>query len=1223
MAKEKEWYGRIQHKYDIEVNWKKAVNFIPLEGELIIYGKDENFPYDRFKVGDGTSYVNDLPFVFDLSNYYTQEEIVEISAIILAETEKQLNDHNTDSQAHIDIREAISAAQIDNIISNKQKSSIIIFANDINSASGKHAIAVGTDDKSAINGIVGDTLAAKITIDNPSAEGEASIAAGGSARAISASDIAIGPLTTAGVKGYYWSNITFNEDGSAVITLSTKQDKSSAPNSIDWKTGDVISIVNDTQYPACAKVTGVSGANITVDKLPFREVESVASKKPDDNTVFACYKKEVAKVTIPIVGTVLAENYCWYPRNGEVELAWVATAFGVENLVTGSGSIVAGYNNWQAGNFGATFGRENIGGYGNVIGGGWNKSIGLHSAIFGRDHENYGDYNFQSGRITKIESGDKNTISGEYSVIRNGKYNDVSGYNNLVENSEADLVGGSTNKVKAGAGHLVGGKQNTINSGYYDVVGGSEHQVNGDQNAVFGKKHNLKEKSDLNIVGGLSNTIENSQHNIVGGSGHIVKNHKNIVGGSDNTVATNNNIVGGSVNNIKVGHSNIVSGNSNTIENSTFSAIAGNLHSVHGDQVNVSGKGHTLKSGSHFNVVGGETNTLSASKHNIVGGKGHTLTNSIGSIVGGADAIITASYVFNSGQNNILKNGFSATIGYGLETSAANQVVIGQYNDPTTTSNDLFVAAFGSATEKKNVLTIPRDGLAKKGSDAITLDALNKKLADIDVKAVMFDKCTTDKAWGPEKVAYGNGRFVGVRGDEVGYSTDGLNWTVTTKSDLGNDSWKGIVYNDKLNCFLAGSCGDQYIIISNDFEISEYKKLPYPSELMEARNLEITALMFDGTRFVITTKQFGCLDDGTDNQSWEEHIFAYWSTDGDNWEYSIVGRCYDDGIQYYDKYRGITSIAYNNGIYVAFSSYELAWDNSSFGRMYYSTDLATWSIIRWTQIYNDSPEYVIPTTRGFFACDADWHDAWYSINGIDWQYLGLVDARGCVAAACSPDGKIISITKDGKAFIYDENNLPDADTVTSGIRIDRTLEADSWSDIIYADGKFCVTKRNFSLVSTDGINWTRLHDSTRFVQDNEDITSDVLDTLSETFIKRGDNVTPDQIIGDGTINGKLHIKGAGIPLTVQSTNADTVFVQFCNSNREIIGHLGVGNSGPYYRQGINTTYHKLYHEGNINTVLDPKVAALTVEFNEAMAELREELKASIPCIQIVTWEEDD
>ena len=55
--------ARIVHKTDIEENWKKAVSFTPLNGELIIYSPDETYSYSRFKIGDGESNVNDLPFV--------------------------------------------------------------------------------------------------------------------------------------------------------------------------------------------------------------------------------------------------------------------------------------------------------------------------------------------------------------------------------------------------------------------------------------------------------------------------------------------------------------------------------------------------------------------------------------------------------------------------------------------------------------------------------------------------------------------------------------------------------------------------------------------------------------------------------------------------------------------------------------------------------------------------------------------------------------------------------------------------------------------------------------------------------------------------------------------------------------------------------------------------------------------------------------------------------
>lgn len=54
--------SRIQHKHDTEANWLKATNFIPLIGELIIYDPDTTHSESRFKIGDGATLVNDLPF---------------------------------------------------------------------------------------------------------------------------------------------------------------------------------------------------------------------------------------------------------------------------------------------------------------------------------------------------------------------------------------------------------------------------------------------------------------------------------------------------------------------------------------------------------------------------------------------------------------------------------------------------------------------------------------------------------------------------------------------------------------------------------------------------------------------------------------------------------------------------------------------------------------------------------------------------------------------------------------------------------------------------------------------------------------------------------------------------------------------------------------------------------------------------------------------------------
>ena len=73
----KTFQTRIQNKHDIEANWLKATNFTPLQGEIIIYdieidkdgnilelpsGRTEPITYERIKIGDGKTLVNNLPF---------------------------------------------------------------------------------------------------------------------------------------------------------------------------------------------------------------------------------------------------------------------------------------------------------------------------------------------------------------------------------------------------------------------------------------------------------------------------------------------------------------------------------------------------------------------------------------------------------------------------------------------------------------------------------------------------------------------------------------------------------------------------------------------------------------------------------------------------------------------------------------------------------------------------------------------------------------------------------------------------------------------------------------------------------------------------------------------------------------------------------------------------------------------------------------------------------
>lgn len=69
---EKRIIGRVVQKHDVEKNWLKATNFIPMAGEVIVYDRDDNvtdeslkgtYSYERIKIGDGVQNVNTLPFV--------------------------------------------------------------------------------------------------------------------------------------------------------------------------------------------------------------------------------------------------------------------------------------------------------------------------------------------------------------------------------------------------------------------------------------------------------------------------------------------------------------------------------------------------------------------------------------------------------------------------------------------------------------------------------------------------------------------------------------------------------------------------------------------------------------------------------------------------------------------------------------------------------------------------------------------------------------------------------------------------------------------------------------------------------------------------------------------------------------------------------------------------------------------------------------------------------
>lgn len=83
MATEKQLKTRLIQKHDTEANWNKATNFIPKDGELIIYDIDATNTHKRLKIGDGSTSIVNLPFV----NQYLEDSVLLKTEQILTDEE--------------------------------------------------------------------------------------------------------------------------------------------------------------------------------------------------------------------------------------------------------------------------------------------------------------------------------------------------------------------------------------------------------------------------------------------------------------------------------------------------------------------------------------------------------------------------------------------------------------------------------------------------------------------------------------------------------------------------------------------------------------------------------------------------------------------------------------------------------------------------------------------------------------------------------------------------------------------------------------------------------------------------------------------------------------------------------------------------------------------------------------------------------------------------------
>lgn len=735
MAQVKTVKTRIQHKHDIEANWIKATNFVPLAGELIIYDAETNstdltgtgrttpITHTRFKFGNGTDKVTDLAFsaspvdwnqndpqasdyiknrthydgtqIFYLENI--DEYIFNFDALVTADCYLMPGTYTVSNWDGL----LGSGRSITETVQEGEKKRTIL--------DGKVKLEVQTKEgmpSEAIGFYVGAPDGGKATlevtslpkqldtkyipIDNETIITENGILKTGAIhKGYTQGSVQAGNNASAGCKGWYivglssdyksvvldCSNGVNHASGNIYEILDdlTSSEFYDSGESTGYEAGDIVTIFNDKHYAYCNTIASVNHNVIYfTERLPFTKLiaEGVSGRVYEADHVLYVPAK-------PDCGYIIT-----YEEDGTShEMFEGAFAFGNGSVAAAEDGFAAGQNNVVIDDHGAVFGRNNISGYANIVGGGWNSSVGQHSFVLGRNLTNTGNQNIVGGRYSTVGgtghvvTGYRQTVTGELNAVFGGS--STEGEGNVVSGS-ANLVAGRKNTVQ-GTGQFVSGSTNVAN-GNFNVVGGELNNTNGQRDVLLIGK-GLAANGYYQILGGRFNDV-NDKLNIAnpvlmvgGGTSDTARKTVFAVGldgevASTSTISTTASISAG--NNIEATN-NITAGK--TIKGVTLYST-GNT-SVDGD-MKVKGILRTwsgLRVGGDNNVNIGGQNSL-----NIGVGSNININSATKSVVVGEDIVASGKGQFIIGENYYGKpETISGNFNF-IHGDTSNCSVTGNYN---------------------------------------------------------------------------------------------------------------------------------------------------------------------------------------------------------------------------------------------------------------------------------------------------------------------------------------------------------------------------------------------------------------------------------------------------------------------------------------------------------------------------------------------------------------
>ena len=353
------------------------------------------------------------------------------------------------------------------------------------------------------------------------------------AKALGDYSLSLGYETIAGIKGYYYSSITFGEEildtegngtgtfGPCVITLTKEQptDITTAPTpepfAVSYVVGDVISIINNSKYYRCATITSIENNIITVDSLPFNSIQNMVDELAVDDYNFFCPDK-------PFDGEISLGQGAYAEGQGSQALDRAAHAEGILCIAEGQYSHAEGRE--TKANYAAhSEGQETYakGEYSHAEGI-RTTAIGLNShtegyitEAVGRGAHAEGFNTHANGEYSHTE-GQLNTASGNYAHAE-GSSNKASGSSAHTEGRNGEATHDSAHSEGVGckaikdAAHAEG--KSTIAEGYRSHAEGEGTHALGNNQHVQGK-YNIPNSSYAHIVGNGTKATPSDAHTL-------------------------------------------------------------------------------------------------------------------------------------------------------------------------------------------------------------------------------------------------------------------------------------------------------------------------------------------------------------------------------------------------------------------------------------------------------------------------------------------------------------------------------------------------------------------------------------------------------------------------------------------------------------------------------------------------------------------------------------